>query len=138
YLTSWNYHVPGHTQADYDSTGNVYYAYFEVNTATGAVAAFDGNTCSVASNHPKYLVYPGQNAITSQVHKRTGTIDLYVPLADVGHPAVGSRLYSVTAHTVSQAGPAGPVDRSTRDSNGNKNDPSRQLFHVYDKSPADT
>src|SRR5205807_9523374 len=49
YLTTWSYHVPGHGQADFDSTGNTYYAYFEVNTITGAVTAYDGNTCSLGT-----------------------------------------------------------------------------------------
>jgi uncharacterized protein YkwD len=140
YLTSWNYHVPGHTQADYDSTGNVYYAYLEVNLATGAVSAYDGNTCSIATTHPKYLVYPGQNAIQSRIDRSSGTIDLYVPRADVGNAPLGASLYSVTAHTVSQVGPAGPFDCSNalRDPNGNNQDPTGQVFNVYDKSPAYT
>ncbi len=136
YLTTWNYHIPGHTQANYDSTGNVYYAYLEVNRATGATTAYDGNTCSTASTHPKFLTYPGQNAIVSKI---TGnTIDLSVPLADVGNPPVGASLYSVTAHTVGQPGPAGPFTCSTRDPNGSNQYPAGQLFDVYDKSQAYT
>jgi len=138
YLTTWNYHHPGGTQATYDSTGNIYYAYVEVNRTTGQVSAYDGNTCSIASTHPKYLVYPGQHAVTSHVNYSNGTIDLYVPLADVGSPASGSTLYSVTAHTVGQAAAAGPFSCSTRDPNGNNQDPSGQLFNVYDKSAAYT
>ncbi len=33
-------------------------------------------------------------------------IDLFVPLADVSNPPVGATLYSVTAHTASQAAAA--------------------------------
>jgi hypothetical protein len=138
YLTSWNYHIPGGTQATYDSTGNVYFAYLEVNRATGGVTAYDGNTCSVASTHPKYLVYPGQNPIQSHIDYATGTIDLFVPLADVGNPPKGASLYSVTAHTVDQAASAGPFSCITRDANGNNQDPTGQIFNVYDKSPAYT
>jgi uncharacterized protein YkwD len=138
YLTSWDYHIPGHTQADYDSTGNVYYAYLEVNLATGAVSAYDGNTCSIATTHPKYLVYPGQNLIQSRIDRSSGTIDLYVPRADVGNAPLGASLYSVTAHTVSQLLSAGPFDCSVRDPNGNNQDPTGQVFNVYDKSPAYT
>jgi uncharacterized protein YkwD len=138
YLTSWDYHVPGRTQADYDSTGNIYYAYLEVNLATGAVSAYDGNTCSIGTTHPKYLVYPGQNVIQSRIDRSSGTIDLYVPRVDVGNAPLGASLYSVTAHTVSQLGPAGPFDCSTRDPNGNNQDPGGQVFNVYDKSPAYT
>jgi len=138
YLTTWNYHVPGHGQADFDSTGNVYYAYLEVNTLTGAVTAYDGNTCSLGTTHPKFLVFPGQHAVTSQVEPAGGVINVFVPKADVGNPPTGAALYSVTAHTVSQAGPAGPFDCSTRDPNGNNQDPSGQVFNVYDKSPAYT
>jgi len=138
YLTSWNYHIPGNTQANYDSTGNIYYAYLEVNTATGAVTAFDGNTCTIASTHPKYLVYPGQKGIQSHVDTSHGVMDLYVPLGDVGSPPVGATLYSVTAHTASQAAPAGPFTCTTRDANGNNQDPSGQVFNVYDKSAAYT
>jgi hypothetical protein len=137
YMTSWNYHVPGHTQADFDSTGNIYYAYLEVNTANGAVKAFDGNTCSIATTHPKYLVYPGQNAITSRLDYAHGTIDLFVPLSHVGNPPVGATLYSVTAHSVSQPGPAGPFTCTNRDKNGN-NQYAGQIFNVYDKSVAYT
>ena len=109
-----------------------------MNTATGAVTAFDGNTCTIASTHPKYLVYPGQKGIQSHVDTSHGVIDLYVPLGDVGSPPVGATLYSVTAHTVSQAAPAGPFTCSTRDANGNNQDPSGQVFNVYDKSAAYT
>ena len=137
FLTSWNYHVPGHTQADFDSTGNVYYAYLEVNTVTGAVTAFDGNTCTIATTHPKYLLYPGQNVITSNIDLAHSTIDLFVPLSDVSNPPVGATLYSVTAHTVSQPGAAGPFTCSTRDADGNNQAPG-QVFNVYDKSSAYT
>ena len=61
-----------------------------------------------------------------------------MPLADVGGPGAGSYLYSVAAHTVGQAGPAGPYNCSTRDPNGNNPDPSGQIFNVYEKSPAYT
>lgn len=139
YLTSWNYHIPGGTQATFDSTGNIYYAYLEVNTATGTIAgAFDGNTCSIATTHPKDLVYPGQNAIASRIENTSGTIDLFVPRVDVGNPPVGATLYSVTAHTASQALKAGPFNCSVRDPNRNNQDPTGQLFNVYDKSAAYT
>ncbi len=138
YLTSWNYHVPGQTQANFDSTGNIYYAYLEVNTATGATTAYDGNTCSIATTHPKYLVYPGQHSIASSIERSANLITLFVPLTDVGNPPANATLFSVTAHTVSQAGPAGPFDCSARDPNGNNVDPSGQIFNVYDKSPAYT
>lgn len=139
YLTSWNYHVPTNGQAQYDSTGNIYYAYLEVNRATGAVTAYDGNTCSISTTKAKYLVYPGQNAITYSINKTAGTIDLYVPGADVGNPPVGANLYSVTAHTVGQTAAAGPSTTClTRDPNGNPTDATGQIFDVYDKSPAYT
>ena len=139
YLTSWNYHVPGGTQATFDSTGNIYYAYLEVNLANGAVGVYDGNTCSIGTTHPKYLVYPGQNTISYRLDNGSGTIDLYVPRADVGNPPVGATLYSVTGHTVSQPGPAGPFSCSTRDPVYlNNQDPSGQVFNVYDKSAAYT
>lgn len=139
YLTSWNYHKPAGTQATYDSTGNVYYAYLEINTATGATTAAAGNTCAIATTHGKYLVYPGDVAVNSKINQATGTIDLSVPLSVVGNPAVGSTLQSVTAHTVGQpgpaAGPSGPPS-CQRDPNGNAQDPNGQIFDVYDKSRA--
>jgi hypothetical protein len=139
YLTSWNYHVPGGTQDTFDSTGNIYYAYLEVNTITGAVTGvYDGNTCSIATTHPKDLVYPGQHAISSRIDNASGTIDLYVPRADVGNPPVGATLYSVTAHTASQVLNAGPFDCSLRDLSRNNQDPAGQIFNAYDKSPAYT
>ncbi len=145
YLTSWNYHVPGNGQAQFDSTGNIYYAYLEVNRATGAVTAYDGATCGIiAGTRDKFLVYPGQNVIASSINKgvgAAGTIDLYVPRADVGNPADGAALYSVTAHTVGQPAVARSVtgqSSCTRDPNGNNPDPSGQIFDVYDKSPAYT
>src|SRR5205807_2386452 len=79
---------------------------------------------------------PGQKPIQSHVDTSHGVIDLYVPLGDVGSPPVGATLYSVTAHTVSQAAPAGPFTCTTRDANGNNQDPSGQVFNVYDKSAA--
>jgi len=139
YLTSWNYHVVTGTQATFDSTGNIYYAYLEVNRATGAITAYDGNTCGIATTKDKFLVYPGQNAINSHVDQAAGTIDLYVPRADVGNPPDGASLYSVTAHTVGQPAAAGPSTTClSRDPNGNASDPSGQIFDVYDKSPAYT
>jgi hypothetical protein len=138
YLTSWTYHNPSHTEANFDATGNEYYAYLEVNRGTGAVTAFDGNTCSLDTTKAKYFVYPGQNAITYQVNTANKTIDLFVPRTQVGGPGAGSTLYSVTAHTVGQPGPAGPATCNTRDPNGNNPDPSGQIFNVYDKSPAYT
>jgi hypothetical protein len=139
YLTSWNYHVPTGTQTTFDSTGNIYYAYLEVNSATGTISGvFDGNTCSIATTHPKDLVYPGQHAISSRIDNESGTIDLYVPRVDVGNPPIGATLYSVTAHTVSQLAAAGPFTCSTRDLNGNNQDPTGQIFNVYDKSAAYT
>ena len=139
YLTSWNYHVPGNGQAQFDSTGNIYYAYLEVNRASGTVTAYDGNTCGIATTKDKYLVYPGQNAINSHVDQTAGTIDLYVPRADVGNPPDGASLYSVTAHTVGQPLAAGPSTTClSRDANGNASDPGGQIFDVYDKSPAYT
>jgi hypothetical protein len=138
YLTSWNYHIPGGTQTTFDSTGNIYYAYLEVNLATGTVGVYDGNTCSIATTHPKDLVYPGQNAIPYRLDPASGTIDLFVPRVDVGNPPIGATLYSVTAHTVSQPGPAGPFACTTRDANGNNQDPTGQIFNVYDKSAAYT
>lgn len=142
YLTTWNYHVPGHTQANFDSTGNIYYAYLEVNRATGATTAADGTTCSLNSTRSKVIVYPGQNAVTSKIGP-DGTIDLSVPPADVGNPPAGAQLYSVTAHAVGQLSTAGgpTVGQAclTRDPKGNLlNDAGGQIFDVYDKSPAYT
>ena len=142
YLTTWNYHVPGHTQANFDSTGNIYYAYLEVNLTTGATTAAAGNTCTVNTSRSKVFVYPGQNAITSNIGPN-GSIDLTVPTADVGNPPVGAQLYSVTAHSVGQPSTAGgpTVGQAclTRDPNGNLlNDVGGQIFDVYDKSPAYT
>ncbi|MGI8967772.1 MAG: sialidase family protein [Chloroflexota bacterium] len=137
YLTSWNYHVPGQTDAQYDATGNVFYAYLEVNRASGQVSAYDGDTCSIDSTKAKYFVYPGQTAVTYHINYKTRTIDLFVPPADVGNPASGAQLYSVTAHTVGQPAAAGP-NSCPRDANGNPNDPSGKIFNVYDKSPAYT
>ena len=138
YLTSWNYHAVTGTQATYDSTGNIYYAYLEVNRVTGAVTAYDGNTCGVvAGTRDKFLTYPGQNRIGYSIDNAAKTIDLYVPRADVGSPADGASLFSVTAHTVGQPAAAGPANCTTRDLNGN-NVAAGQLFDVYDKSPAYT
>lgn len=122
----------------YDSVGNTYYAYLEVNTVTGATTAFAGNTCSISSTHGKYLVYPGDAAVTSTVDKKNGVVDLTVPLSDVGTPPLGATLYSVTAHTVGQLNAAGGPGSCTRDPNGNDQDPTGQIFDVYDKSPAYT
>jgi hypothetical protein len=138
YLTSWNYHIPGQTDAQFDATGNIFYAYLEVNRATGGIVAYDGNTCGIATTHAKYFVYPGQNAISYRITPSTGTIDLYVPLADVGNPPAGALLYSVTAHSVGQAAAAGPFTCTTRDPDGNTQDPSGQIFNIYDKSTAYT
>ncbi|MDQ6708989.1 MAG: glycoside hydrolase [Candidatus Dormibacteraeota bacterium] len=139
YLTSWNYHIPGGTQETFDSTGNIYYAYLEVNLASGTVTGvYDGNTCSIATTHPKSLVYPGQNAISYRIDNASGTIDLFVPRAQVGNPPVGATLYSVTGHTVSQPLASGPFNCTTRDPNRNNQDPSGQIFNVYDKSAAYT
>ncbi|GEM_PF-1681427 len=141
YLTSWVYHNPKGTQTTFDSTGNTYFAYLEVNTATGSTTAMAGNTCSISTTHGKYLVYPGSSSISSKIDGQNGTIDLSVPLSNVGSPAPGASLYSVTAHTVGQPAPAagpGGAPNCVRDVNGNNQDPTGQIFDVYDKSPAYT
>jgi hypothetical protein len=143
YLTSWTYHRPTGTQATYDSTGNTYYAYLEVNTVTGAVTGGAGNTCAIATTHGKYLVYPGDRVVDADVYAAQNRIGISFPALAVGNPRPGSKLYSVTAETVGQPGPAGgPSGPSstvcTRDVNGNAQDPTGQIFDVYDKSRAYT
>jgi hypothetical protein len=62
YLTTWVYHNPKGTQATFDSVGNTFDAYLEVNSVTGVVSGFAGNTCSLSTTHGKYLVYPGRHS----------------------------------------------------------------------------
>jgi hypothetical protein len=58
----------------------------------------------------KYAYYPATTAETGTVQTGPGgTIDITVPLADVGTPKVGDTLYSVTGYALTHALPTAPV-----------------------------
>jgi hypothetical protein len=70
---------------------------FFSGTGTSANGAVPGNGCiTTTPENCKVILYPAEEAQTGTFNQGTGTITIDVPLADVGLPAAGSVLFSVT------------------------------------------
>src|SRR4051794_11228255 len=73
----------------------------------GTPKYFTGSTDSLNTTHAKYFIYTPQKTIPGSIHG--DTITWTVPLSDVGSPAKGAGLYSVTGFTSTQLLPSGPT-----------------------------
>jgi hypothetical protein len=106
WLIRWTDVRPGTT-----GNGHIYYA--GMDSGGGASPTFfDGETAGIPpsnpSEHTKYLAYPQTNKLSASqasYDAKTGVITLNVPRADVGSPANGSVLYSVTAFSATSLTP---------------------------------
>ncbi|MHB8719470.1 MAG: hypothetical protein ACYDAC_11355 [Candidatus Dormibacteria bacterium] len=109
WIIRWTQVTPGQT-----GNGHIYYAGMDNNGASSGVPSFfDGDTSCIpppgnAADHCKYMTFPqthGLAASNASYSATTGVITLKVPLADVGNPAPGTTLYSVTAFSATSTAP---------------------------------
>jgi len=111
WMIRWTVVDPGTT-----GNGHIYYAGMDNNAGlggSGIPSFFAGDTSAVpppgnAVEHTKYITYPQTHPLSARdasYDPRTGVITLRIPRADVGNPANGTRLYSVTAFTATSATP---------------------------------
>ena len=107
WIVRWTDVRPGST-----GNGHIFYAGMDNNQGTGGSGKptfFAGDTAAVpppnSAEHTKYMAYPQTHAIRGSYNAGTGTITLHIPLSDVGNPAYGSPLYSVTAFTATSTSP---------------------------------
>ncbi|HEY1590480.1 MAG TPA: hypothetical protein VGF81_01710 [Solirubrobacteraceae bacterium] len=105
WLVRWTDVRPGTT-----GNGHIYYA--GMDSGGGSPTFFDGETAGIPPSNPaehtKYIAYPQTNKLSSSqasYDAKTGVITLHVPRSDVGNPANGSTLYSVTAFSATSLTP---------------------------------
>ncbi|MGH3496575.1 MAG: hypothetical protein ACRDP1_03820 [Nocardioidaceae bacterium] len=93
------YHKPN-GNGGFNGDGNIFYAGME-SVRGGPPAFYTGSTGSINTTHPKYFTYPMTTTVPGSI---TGnSINWWVPLRDIGSPAAGDELYSVTGFTDTQA-----------------------------------
>jgi hypothetical protein len=94
--------------------GHIFYAGMDNNgLGSGTPSFFDGDTSCIpppgnAADHCKYMTFPQTNVLAAtngSYDAAKGTITLHIPLADVGSPASGATLYSVTAFSATALTP---------------------------------
>ncbi|MDQ6846128.1 MAG: hypothetical protein M3019_00870 [Candidatus Dormibacteraeota bacterium] len=97
YLTRWWFN------------GKVYFAAAEDNASTG-FRYFSGQASPVSDGLAiKYAYYPSSGSATGAVVTGpNGTIDLTVPVGQVGNPTANQVLYSVTSYTLTHTSPTAP------------------------------
>lgn len=119
WIVRWTVVHPGTGAGGYPTNGAIYYAGMDNNAGLGGGGSpsfFAGDTSAVPppgnpADHTKYMTFPQTHKLTSKqasYNAKTGVITLHIPLADVGNPAKGTRLYSVTAFTATAAAPQSP------------------------------
>jgi len=70
---------------------------FFSGTGTSAKGAVPGNGCvTTTPENCKIILYPQEEVQSGSFNQATGTIVIDVPLADIGLPATGTMLFSVT------------------------------------------
>ncbi|HET9718442.1 MAG TPA: hypothetical protein VFP55_00025, partial [Solirubrobacteraceae bacterium] len=110
WLIRWTVVDPGTT-----GNGHIYYAGMDDNQGAGGSGTptfFVGDTAgfppSNPEEHTKFLTYPQSHLLSgseASYNPSSGVITLHVPRADVGNPANGKVLYSVTAFSATSATP---------------------------------
>lgn len=116
WIIRWTVVHPRTDSSGYPVNGDVYYAGMDNNAGTGGSGKpsfFAGDTSAVpppgnAADHTKYMTFPQTTKLThkqASYNRKTGVITLRIPLADVGKPAKGTRLYSITAFTATSTSP---------------------------------
>jgi hypothetical protein len=99
--------------------GNIFYVGME-SAGGGAPTFYTGTTQAITSTHAKYFVYPATTAITGSV--KGSTITWTVPVKDVGSPAGGQGLYSITGFTATQLTPSPSTTVNVPANNGEAGD----------------
>ncbi len=107
WIMRWTDVRPGTT-----GNGHIYYAGMDNNQGAGGSGKpsfFAGDTAGIppsnSAEHTKYMAFPQTHPISGSYNASTGTITLKIPLSDVGSPAYGTPLYSVTAFTATAPTP---------------------------------
>lgn len=110
WLIRWTMVTPGKT-----GNGDIFYAGMDNNAGTGGSGTpsfFVGNTAGIPpanpEEHTKYITFPQTDVLKSSqasYNAKSGVITLHIPLADVGKPAMGTTLYSVTAFSATSTSP---------------------------------
>lgn len=114
WMLRWTVVHPGKGAGGYPVNGQIYYAGMDNNGAgSGKPSFFAGATSAVPppgdpAEHTKYITFPQTHKLSAKqasYNKKTGLITLRIPLADVGKPANGTRLYSITAFSATSSTP---------------------------------
>jgi hypothetical protein len=111
WIVRWTQVTPGQT-----GNGHIYYAGMDNEQGAGGTqtpAFFDGDTSCVpgpgnTAEHCKYLTYPQTHLLSGAdagYDPNTGVITMQIPASDVGSPALGTTLYSVTAFSATSTSP---------------------------------
>jgi hypothetical protein len=98
WLVRWA--APTYDQA---GDGNIFYVGMQAGSG-GSPQFYDGTTCAVGTTHAKYFTYPTMRAVPGAVSGPT--ITWTVPLIDIGSPASGQGLFSITGFTATQGVPS--------------------------------
>jgi hypothetical protein len=106
WLIRWTLVRPGRT-----GNGDIYYAGMDNNAGgSGKPSFFAGDTASVpppnSANPALFMTFPQTRMLgrrQASYSPKTGLITLRIPLADVGKPPVGKRLYSITAFSATSS-----------------------------------
>jgi hypothetical protein len=99
--------------------GNIYYVGME-SVAGQAPSFYTGSTQAVTDTHAKFFEYPATTPVQGSI--KGATITWTVPLADIGSPATGQGLYSITGFTSTQLQPSPTTTQSTSANNGEVGD----------------
>jgi hypothetical protein len=116
WILRWTVVHPGKNSGGYPINGHIYYVGMDNNAGAGGSGTpsfFVGDTGAVPppgnpADHTKYITFPQSKTLSSKqasYDHKTGVITLKIPLSDVGKPAKGTRLYSVTAFTATSLTP---------------------------------
>ena len=100
--------------------GNIFYVAME-SVGGQAPSFFTGTTQAISTTRQKYITYPAENTADVKGSISKGTITWTVPLKDVGSPAAGQGLYSITGFTVTQQQPS-PTSEATLPTGGQAGD----------------
>ena len=111
--------------------GNIFYVGMQAGQ-DGSPQFYSGTTCAIGTTHTKYFAYPTTTTVPGSVNG--ATITWTVPLANVGKPAVGQSMNSITGFTAVQPGASSASGSSgCSDPLSGSGDP--QIPQLIDASP---
>jgi uncharacterized protein YfiM (DUF2279 family) len=85
--------------------GNIFYVGME-SDGGGSPSFYYGSTQALTTTHAKYFEYPATNTADLSAKINGSSIQWTLPLKDVGGPAAGQGLYSITGFTSTQLQPS--------------------------------